>query len=60
MTALQKNQEQKGIIEIYKHGEQLSGAGEDTETLLDKLAAERNEVSKGCSSVPVSTFPPGK
>lgn len=40
VTALQKNQEQKGIIEIYKHGEQLSGAGEDTMTLLDKLAAE--------------------
>ena len=40
VTVLQKNQEQKGIIEIYKHGEQLCGAGEDTETLLDKLAAE--------------------
>ena len=25
VTVLQKNQEQKGIIEIYKHGEQLAG-----------------------------------
>lgn len=40
VTVLQKNQEQKGIIEIYKHGEQVAGAGEDKETLLDKLSRE--------------------
>ena len=40
VTVLQENQEQKGIIEITKHGEQLSGAHEDVETLLDKLAGE--------------------
>ncbi len=40
VTVLQKNQEQKGIIEIYKHGEQLAGTGEDTKTLLDKLVSE--------------------
>lgn len=40
VTVLQKNQEQKGIIEIYKHGEQLAGTGEDAQTLLDKLASE--------------------
>lgn len=39
VTVLQKNQEQKGIIEIYKHGEQVSGASEDEETLWDKLSA---------------------
>lgn len=38
VTVLQKNQEQKGIIEIYKHGEQVSGAGEGEITLLDKLS----------------------
>lgn len=38
VTVLQKNQEQKGIIEIYKHGEQVSGAEEDKITLLDKLS----------------------
>lgn len=40
VTVLQENQEQKGIIEITKHGEQLSGAHEDSETLLDKLKEE--------------------
>lgn len=40
VTVLQENQEQKGIIEITKHGEQLSGAHEDSETLLDKLEKE--------------------
>lgn len=37
VTVLQKNQEQKGIIEIYKHGEQVAETGEDGKTLLDKL-----------------------
>ena len=37
VTVLQENQEQKGIVEITKHGEQLSGVHEDEETLLDKL-----------------------
>lgn len=37
VTVLQENQEQKGVIEIYKHGEQLSGTHEDTKTLTDKL-----------------------
>lgn len=40
VTVLQKNQEQKGILEIYKHGEQLAGAKEAAESLLDKLAPE--------------------
>lgn len=40
VTVLQENQEQKGIVEITKHGEQLSGAHEDLETLLDKLGEE--------------------
>ncbi len=40
VTALQKNQEQKGIIEIYKHGEQVSGADASQETLLDKLSGD--------------------
>ncbi|MCI9305205.1 MAG: hypothetical protein HFI28_01825 [Lachnospiraceae bacterium] len=40
VTVLQKNQEQKGILEIYKHGEQVSGANASEETLLDKLADE--------------------
>lgn len=40
VTVLQENQEQKGVIEITKHGEQLSGAHEDSETLLDKLKEE--------------------
>lgn len=40
VTVLQKNQEQKGIIEIYKHGEQVSGADEDGITLLEKLPRE--------------------
>ncbi len=38
VTVLQKNQEQKGIIELYKHGEQVSGADAGEKTLLDKLA----------------------
>ncbi len=37
VTVLQKNQEQKGIIQIYKHGEQISVIERDTQTLLDKL-----------------------
>lgn len=40
VTVIQENQEQKGIVEIIKHGEQLSGAHEDKETLLDKLRTE--------------------
>lgn len=40
VTVLQENQEQKGVIEIYKHGEQLAGAHEDNMTLLEKLEAE--------------------
>ena len=40
VTVLQENQEQKGVVEITKHGEQLSGAHEDSETLLDKLKEE--------------------
>ena len=40
VTVLQENQEQKGIIEITKHGEQLSGTHEDSETLFDKLKEE--------------------
>lgn len=40
VTVLQENQEQKGIIRIYKHGEQLSEVGEDKITLLDKLKNE--------------------
>ncbi len=34
VTVLQKNQEQKGIIEIYKHGEQVAGAEEDTDVVF--------------------------
>lgn len=37
VTVLQENQEQRGIIEVYKHGEQLAGAEEDKKSLLDKL-----------------------
>lgn len=40
VTALQENQEQKGIIRIYKHGDHLAGAGKDKITLLDKLKNE--------------------
>lgn len=40
VTVLQENQEQKGIVEITKHGEQLSGFGEDSKTLLDKMDKE--------------------
>lgn len=40
VTVIQENQEQKGIIEITKHGEQLLGAHGDQETLLDKMKAE--------------------
>lgn len=40
VTVLQENQEQKGIVEITKHGEQLSGFHEDSKTLLDKLDEE--------------------
>lgn len=40
VTVLQENQEQKGVLEITKHGEKLSGASEDTETLRDKLKGE--------------------
>lgn len=40
VTVLQENQEQKGIIRVYKHGEQLAGAGKDKLTLLDKLKNE--------------------
>lgn len=37
VTVLQKNQEQKGIIEIYKHGEQVTGTTRSNKILLDKL-----------------------
>ena len=40
VTVLQENQEQKGIVEITKHGEKLSGVHEDDETLSDKLSGE--------------------
>ena len=40
VSVLQKNQEQKGIVEITKHGEKLSGVHEDDETLADKLRGE--------------------
>lgn len=40
VTVLQENQEQKGIVEITKHGEQLSGTHEDSLTLRDKLGEE--------------------
>ncbi len=40
VTVLQKNQEQKGIIEVYKHGEQVSGAEKGSVTLLEKLKGE--------------------
>lgn len=40
VTVLQENQEQKGIVEITKHGEKLSGLHEDDSTLLDKLEGE--------------------
>ncbi|MEY8524917.1 prealbumin-like fold domain-containing protein [Lachnospiraceae bacterium 38-10] len=40
VTVLQENQEQKGIVEITKHGEKLSGVHEDEETLSDKLRGE--------------------
>ena len=40
VTILQENQEQKGIIEITKHGKQLSAVKKDSVTLLDKLAEE--------------------
>lgn len=40
VTVLQENQEQKGIVEITKHGEQLAGVHEDAETLADKLKEE--------------------
>ena len=40
VTVLQENQEQKGIVEITKHGEQLAGFHEGSETLLDKLDGE--------------------
>ncbi len=40
VTVLQKNQEQKGIIEVYKHGEQVSEAGKGGVTLLEKLKGE--------------------
>lgn len=47
VTILQENQEQKGIIELKKHGEQLSGFHKDTETLLDKLRGEPFREIKG-------------
>lgn len=51
VTVLQENQEQKGIIEITKHGEQLSGAHEDSRTLLDKLRGESwREIKKAQES----------
>ena len=37
VTVLQENQEQKGIIEIYKHGEQLSAAEAAGKTIKEKL-----------------------
>lgn len=40
VTVLQENQEQKGVLEITKHGEQLAGAQESGKTLLDKLEGE--------------------
>lgn len=52
VTVLQENQEQKGIVEITKHGEQLSGAGEDSETLSDKLG---EEVYREIKKMPEST-----
>lgn len=49
VTVLQKNQEQKGIVEITKHGEQLSGAHEDSATLLEKLEKESSREITGVS-----------
>lgn len=40
VTVLQENQEQKGILEITKHGEQLAGARESGKTLFEKLEGE--------------------
>ena len=40
VTVLHKNQEQKGILEITKHGEQLAGAKKEDVTLSDKLRGE--------------------
>lgn len=52
VTVLQENQEQKGIVEITKHGEQLSGFREDSETLLDKLD---KEIFRNIKKTPEST-----
>ncbi|MDO4262299.1 MAG: SpaA isopeptide-forming pilin-related protein [Eubacteriales bacterium] len=40
VTVLQKNQEQKGIIEIYKHGEHLAGVGADMEFVYEDAPVE--------------------
>lgn len=51
VTLLQENQEQKGVLEITKHGKQLSGIHQDTETLLDKLKGEPfREIKKAAES----------
>lgn len=52
VTVLQENQEQKGIVEITKHGEQLSGFYEDSGTLADKLD---EEIFRAVKKTPEST-----
>ena len=40
VTILQKNQEQKGIVEIYKHGEQLADISENMDFLYEDAPIE--------------------
>ncbi len=40
VTVLQKNQEQKGIVEVYKHGEQLAGISGEKHFLYEDAPIE--------------------